>query len=64
MMRKHISLLVSALVMTMAVSAQAGEVSVLGGLDMTGLNYNTVPAGMTWIAPHTLDKNIVIMCRA
>jgi len=48
MMRKHISLLVSALVMTMAVSAQAGEVSVLGGLDMTGYSYNPVPAGTTF----------------
>ena len=47
MMRKHISLLVSALVMTMAVSAQAGEVSVLGGLDMTGITSNPVPEGMT-----------------
>ena len=47
MMRKHISLLVSALVMTMAVSAQAGEVSVLGGLDMTGVTFSSVPAGTT-----------------
>ena len=48
MMKKNLSLVLSALVMTFALQSQAGEVAVLGGLDMANMSTNqTLPAGVT-----------------